>query len=158
MGDVYASAMGTLVMRHKRVPARPLDGSLDGELVVIAKEGGALDGAAGEAALRRALGAVERVQRDDQGRWRVRLPTHEAAEAAAAGAVLAGAIAVFCTHNARPYDDRGCVRARAAPQPQRARRPRRRRRRRRRRRASRDAVRRAAAPPACARSWQLDHL
>ena len=33
------------------------------------------------------------MQRDDQGRWRVRLPTHEAAEAAvAAGAVLAGAL------------------------------------------------------------------
>ena len=108
MGDVYASPMGTSVVRHRSVPARPAE--LDGEVVILVEKGGGLDGAGAEAKLRRALGAFEN-PRYEEGRWRVRFPTHSAAEeavAAAAGA-LPGATAVFLFYNGRPYLARGCA-------------------------------------------------
>ena len=44
MGDVYASLFGTIVIRHRSVPARPAE--LDGEVVILVEKGGGLDGAA----------------------------------------------------------------------------------------------------------------
>ena len=107
MGDVYASLFGTIVIRHRSVPARPAE--LDGEVVILVEKGGGLDGAGAEAELRSALGAFEN-PRYEEGRWRVRFPTHAAAEEAveAAGA-LPGAIAVFLFYNGRPYPARGCA-------------------------------------------------
>ena len=76
MGDVYASALATTVMRHRALPPRPA--ALDGELVVLidaAAKGGALDD---EAAVRAALGvhgAIESVRREAE-RWRVRFASH----------------------------------------------------------------------------------
>ena len=112
MGDVYASALGTTVLRHRAVPARPKE--LDGEVLVLVEAGGALDDDAGEAALRRALGAhgsLKSVRREKgAGRWSVRFASHAVAEKAAAAAAsdgLAGASAVFCFHNGRPYGARG---------------------------------------------------
>ncbi|EOD40533.1 hypothetical protein EMIHUDRAFT_360958, partial [Emiliania huxleyi CCMP1516] len=108
MGDVYASALGTIVIRHLSVPARPAE--LDGEVVILVEKGGGLDGAGAEAELRSALGAFEN-PRYEEGRWRVRFPTHAAAEeavkAAAAAGALPGAIAVFLFYNGRPYLARG---------------------------------------------------
>ena len=110
MGDVYASALGTIVIRHRSVPARPAE--LDGEVVILVEKGGGLDGAGAEAELRSALGAFEN-PRFKEGRWRVRFPTHAAAEeavdAATAAGVLPGAIAVFLFYNGRPYLARGCA-------------------------------------------------
>ena len=108
MGDVYASLFGTIVIRHRSVPARPAE--LDGEVVILVEKGGGLDGAGAEAELRSALGAFENA-RFEEGRWRVRFPTHaaaeEAVEAASAADALPGAIAVFLFYNGRPYLDRG---------------------------------------------------
>ena len=110
MGDVYASALGTIVIRHRSVPARPAE--LDGEVVILVEKGGGLDGAGAEAELRNALGAFEN-PRFEEGRWRVRFPTHaaaeEAVEAAGAAGALPGAIAVFLFYNGRPYLARGCA-------------------------------------------------
>ena len=110
MGDVYASPMGTSVVRHRSVPARPTE--LDGEVVILVEKGGGLDGAGAEAELRSALGAFEN-PRFEEGRWRVRFPTHAAAEeavkAATAAGALPGAIAVFLFYNGRPYPARGCA-------------------------------------------------
>ena len=114
MGDVYASPLGTIVIRHRSVPAQPAE--LDGEVVILVEKGGGLDGAGAEAELRSALGAFEN-PRYEEGRWRVRFPTHAAAEeaveaASAAGALpgaLPGAIAVFLFYNGRPYLARGCA-------------------------------------------------
>ncbi|EOD37858.1 hypothetical protein EMIHUDRAFT_122287 [Emiliania huxleyi CCMP1516] len=109
MGDVYASLFGTIVIRHRSVPARPAE--LDGEVVILVEKGGGLDGAGAEAELRSALGAFENA-RFEEGRWRVRFPTHAAAEeaveaASSAEGALPGAIAVFLFYNGRPYLDRG---------------------------------------------------
>ena len=101
MADVYASLLGTTVMRHRAVPARPA--SLDGEVVVLAE-------AADEAAVRCALevrGALVSVRRDAQGRWRARFASHADAERAVAAGPFEGATALFPCHNARPYDGRG---------------------------------------------------
>ena len=110
MGDVYASLFGTIVIRHRSVPARPAE--LDGEVVILVEKGGGLDGAGAEAELRSALGAFEN-PRYEEGRWRVRFPTHaaaeEAVEAATAAGALPGAIAVFLFYNGRPYLARGCA-------------------------------------------------
>ena len=106
MGDVYASAMGTTVVRHKTIPKRPA--RLDGELVVLV-DGGDVVTAEQEAALTAELakhGAVESVRREP-GRLRVRLASHAAAEAAVAAGV-AGAVAVFPFWNAREYEVRPC--------------------------------------------------
>ena len=98
MGDVYASAMGTTVVRHKTIPKRPA--RLDGELVVLVDSG---DVVTAEQAKRLVAelakhGAVENVRREP-GRLRVRLASHAAAEAAAMAAAEAavelGAVAVF---------------------------------------------------------------
>lgn len=56
MGDVYASALGTTVLRHRSVPPRIK--SLDGELVVKAKSGAALDGACAMATPSRTCAAL----------------------------------------------------------------------------------------------------
>ena len=110
MGDVYASALGTTVVRHCSVPARPAE--LDGEVVILVEKGGELDGAGAEAELRSALGAFENT-RFEEGRWRVRFPTHAAAEAAVEAATAVGAlpcaIAIFLFYNGRPYPARGCA-------------------------------------------------
>jgi len=186
MGDIYASALGTTVLRHCAVPQRPSE--LDGEVVVLVEAGGALDPhhlqhpvhahnlvqelnatnycdvcqlqaiktlgtayrcASGcdwdccqmcfnssgqvldrEAAARMKLQAALGVHGElvasgvryekEQARWRVRFATHAAAEAVVAlteGAALAGAVAIFCYHNGRPYAERGCERGRATPLP-----------------------------------------
>ena len=110
MANVYASALGTTVMRHRGVPAR--DPSLDGKVVVLVPPGGALDA---EAALRDALGvhgAVQSIRKDDEGAWHATFASHAAAEAAVAegqGRGLKDATAIFLTYNGRAYDD---VRAR----------------------------------------------
>ena len=106
MGDVYASLFGTIVIRHRSVPARPAE--LDGEVVILVEKGGGLDGAGAEAELRSALGAFEN-PRFEEGRWRVRFPTHAAAAEAVEAATAAGAIAVFLFYNGRPYLARGCA-------------------------------------------------
>ena len=114
MGDTYASTLGTTVMRHRTVPLRPAE--FDGDLVVLVDDdaaagdgagaGGALDS---EEAVRAALGAhgpIEAVRREE-GRWRVRFASHEAAEAAAAAGPVEGALACFCYWNGRLYGHRG---------------------------------------------------
>ena len=63
MGDVYASARGTTVMRHKTVPARPA--ALDGDVVVLAKEGSAADGKAQLEAALAVHGAITSVEKDE---------------------------------------------------------------------------------------------
>ena len=109
MGDVYASALGTTVLRHREIPARPAD--LDGEVVVLVEPGGVLDGVGGEAELYRKLGPLENPRHEDS-RWRVRFASHAAAEAlaeamAAGEMKLPGAAAVFCFYNGRSYEGRG---------------------------------------------------
>jgi hypothetical protein len=105
MPDVYASVLGTMVMRHRSVPARPA--SLDGEVIVLA------DDKATEAAVRSALeahGALENVRRDEQGRWRARFASHADAGRAAAAGPFVGATAIFTCHHARAYAVRGWTR------------------------------------------------
>ena len=99
MGDVYASPLGTTVMRHKAIPPCPAE--LAGEVVV-------LGGPAADDELAGALGAFGEVQsvRREKERVRARLASHVAAEAAAERGV-AGADAVFPFFNARAYDGRG---------------------------------------------------
>ena len=102
MADMYASVLGTTVMRHRAIPARPA--SIDGEVVVLG------DDKATEAAVRSALeahGALENVHRDEQGRWRARFASHADAERAVAAGPFEGATAIFTYHNARPYAARG---------------------------------------------------
>jgi hypothetical protein len=102
MPDVYASVLGTMVMRHRSVPARPA--SLDGEVIILA------DDKATEAAVRSALeahGALENVRRDEQGRWRARFASHADAGRAAAAGPFVGATAIFTCHHARAYASRG---------------------------------------------------
>ena len=104
MGDVYASALGTTVMRHRAVPPRPA--ALDGEAVVLVAEGGRFDAADDEAELRRALGgAIESARLvEGQHEWRVRFASHAALEALEAGAAPAeGIVAVFAAYNGREY-------------------------------------------------------
>ena len=42
MGDLYASALGTTVLRHRSLP--PLPREIDGEAVVVVHAGSILDG------------------------------------------------------------------------------------------------------------------
>jgi len=100
MADMYASLLGTMVMRHRTVPARP--SHLDGEVIVLGK--------AAEEVVRPALeayGALKSLHRDEQGRWRARFASHEDAERAVAAGPFQGATAIFTCHNARPYGARG---------------------------------------------------
>ena len=74
MGDVYASAMGTTVIRHKTIPKRPA--RLDGELVVLV-DGNDVVTAKQEKKLTAELakhGSVENVRREP-GRLRCLLYT-----------------------------------------------------------------------------------
>ena len=100
MGDMYASPLGTMVLRHTEVPPCPAE--LAGELVVLGAP--AADGELLEALGRfgKVLGEVRR----EEGRVRVRLESQEAAEAAAKEGV-ACAVAVFTYYNPRPYFHRG---------------------------------------------------
>ena len=119
MGDTYASALGTTVVRHRTVPPRPA--KHDGEVVVLVEAGGALDSAGAGPVLQEALAAHGELAASGaryekaQARWRVRFATHAAAEAAVAalgaadGAKIAGALAVFVYYNGRPYGERGCA-------------------------------------------------
>ena len=148
MADMYASVLGTMVMRHRSVPARPasLDGevvvlmmpktfavtiprgirpgqafqaNLDGQLTVVTVPQGSAAGselhvtigdATAESAVHRALsvhGAIERVGRDELGRYRARFASHADAERAVAAGPFVGATAIFTYHNARPYAARG---------------------------------------------------
>uniref|UniRef100_A0A7S2NMY5 Uncharacterized protein n=1 Tax=Haptolina brevifila TaxID=156173 RepID=A0A7S2NMY5_9EUKA len=114
MGDVYASSLGTVVMRHRSVPPRPT--ALDGVLLIIPQAGGELDGDGKvvEDELRRVMsthGIVKQVLREG-GRWRVCFGSHAQAEAAAEaasseGGLPSGAMAVFTLYTARPYTARG---------------------------------------------------
>ena len=148
MADMYASVLGTMVMRHRSVPARPasLDGevvvlmmpktfavtiprgmrpgqtfqaNLDGQLTVVTVPQGSAAGselhvtigdATAESAVHRALsvhGALERVGRDELGRYRARFASHADAERAVAAGPFEGATAIFTYHNARSYAARG---------------------------------------------------
>ena len=77
MGDVYASGLGTTVMRHGLVPCRPM--ALDGEVLVLTVAGGVLDpdlasDSAIAATLCQALGVhgqLLSLERDCE-RWRAR--------------------------------------------------------------------------------------
>ena len=93
MPDVYASILGTMVMRHRSMPARPA--SLDGEVVVLA------DDKATEAAVRSVLeahGTLENVRRDEQGRWRARFASHADAERAVAAGPFVDVTAICNGH------------------------------------------------------------
>ena len=107
MGDVYSSALGTTVIRHRGIPARPAN--LDGKVAVLVEAGGVLDGAVGEAELHRTLGLRPNESATfEEGRWLVHFASHERAKAAVVGAEgTAGAAAVFTFHNEQPYDERG---------------------------------------------------
>ena len=104
MGDLYSSALGTTVIRHRALPARPAN--LDGMVAVLVEAGGALDGAGGEAELKRTLGLQDDERATfEEGRWLVRFASHARAEAAVAEA---GSPSTFFTlHNGQPYDQRG---------------------------------------------------
>ena len=100
MGSAYASAMGTTVMRHEGIP--PMHASQQGKLMVIPAPGSDIDT---EAALRAALGthgAIESVNKDDDGLWLVHFTSHASVEAAIA-AGLEGASAMFPVYNGRAY-------------------------------------------------------
>ena len=108
MGDVYSSALGTTVIRHRGIPARPAH--LDGVVAVLVEAGGVLDGAGGEAELKRTLGLQDGEGATfEEGRWLVRFASHARAEAAvlAGAGEAAGAAAIFTFHNGRTYDERG---------------------------------------------------
>merc|ERR1719271_2357315 len=94
---MYASPLGTMVLRHTEVPPCPAE--LAGELVVLGAP--AADGELLEALGRfgKVLGEVRR----EEGRVRVRLESQEAA----AKEGVAGAVAVFTYYNPRPYFRRG---------------------------------------------------
>ena len=116
-----ASALGTMVLRYKLLPPRPVH--LDGVCIVLGVKGGALDpttadGAAAEAALRDALGTygtLTQVECVEGIRWRARFATHSQAVAAAgafasrgdAKAAPDGVAALFCAHTDRSYAERG---------------------------------------------------
>jgi hypothetical protein len=117
MADVYASAVGTTVMRHTAIPPRPA--ALDGELVLLG--GDALEPSAVTRALE-AFGVVVRAPAYEEAHvalgacWRTQLASHAAAEAAVsalaaadarAAAGLRGVDAVITFHNGRPYRERG---------------------------------------------------
>ena len=106
MGSAYASAMGTTVMRHEGIP--PMHASQQGKLMVIPAPGSDIDT---EAALRAALGthgAIESVNKDDDGLWLVHFASHASVEAAVA-AGLESASAIFPMYKGLEY---GKVRAR----------------------------------------------
>ena len=108
LGLMFASAMGTTVMRHKGVP--PMDPSQEGKLVVIAEPGSAIDT---ETALKDALGVhgeIESVSKDADapGEWLVHFASHASVEAAVA-AGLESASAIFPMYKGLEY---GKVRAR----------------------------------------------
>lgn len=107
MGDMYASTLGTMVIRHRALPTRPA--TLDGETVVIGYKPADTADADVAAELRHILkahGAIKSLYCDDQGRWRVCFTSHAEAEAAVAlGLGERGTI--FCYYTSRPYDERG---------------------------------------------------
>jgi hypothetical protein len=103
MALTYASVFSTTVIRHRRVPARPK--SLDGDVVVYGE-------AVAEQDVRTGLGKygeIERVSRDDKGRWRAHFKSHADAErASAAGlSIVKGAKRLQTFHVPRPYEARG---------------------------------------------------
>jgi len=119
MGDVYASAVGTLVMRHRTVPPRPA--ALDGQAVVLVGSDGPLDSAAAETELRRELCAHgsedlawANFEEQPSRWWRVRFASHADIETVAAAVKAAatsgrgdGVVGVFALYNSQPYEQRG---------------------------------------------------
>ena len=109
MGDVYASALGTTVMRHRTIPPRPPQ--FDGQVIIILEDD--LDDHNSERAnaINQALSAYgkleEPLSRLDDKRWLARFAAHEDAEKAAEAKAVPGAEAIFCRFNERPYEDRG---------------------------------------------------
>ena len=107
MGDVYASPLGTTVLRHASVPERPA--ALDGDLLLLGPAESA--GPAVQAALN-LYGEVKACRYDAQRRWHAKFATHDAAVAAVDGlaadlSILPGFLACFCYFNDRPYFARG---------------------------------------------------
>ena len=107
MGDIYSSVLGTTVVRHREVPARPAH--LDGMVTVLVEAGSVLDGAGGEAELKRTLGLRhDEGATFEEGRWLVQFASHSRAEAVVAWAgEVAGVAAISTVHNGRPYEERG---------------------------------------------------
>mmetsp|Transcript_12225 Transcript_12225/g.36116 ORF Transcript_12225/g.36116 Transcript_12225/m.36116 type:complete len:394 (-) Transcript_12225:262-1443(-) len=118
MGDLYASALGVTVVRHRFIPARPR--SYDGELVLLPPDKWGLaasdDPASAVLAVRDRLKCPPsiHVAVADGGamkRWALRYPTHDAALAALrtpeAEAVEEAGGALFAAWNSRPYEERG---------------------------------------------------
>ena len=110
MAYVYASVLGTTVLRHEAVPPRPE--RFDGRVRVYG-----VPEAATEATMRSALeahGEVRECTRVGSGVWAAAYATHDQALAArAAVAAPVGAAAIDTEYNERPYHGRGwCVRRR----------------------------------------------
>ena len=118
MGDLYASALGVTVVRHRFIPARPR--SYDGELVLLPPDKWGLaasdDPASAVLAVRDRLKCPPsiHVAVADGGamkRWALRYPTHDAALAALrtpeAEAVEEAGGALFAAWNSWPYEERG---------------------------------------------------
>ena len=105
MGDIYASPLGTTVMRHQAVPPRPT--SFDGLVLVTGHEG--LSASDLHSALS-ASGVVLSAEFElvPERRWVVRFASHAEALAAveAIPAQLEGA-ECCCAYNERRYGDRG---------------------------------------------------
>jgi hypothetical protein len=103
MAYVYASLLGTTVLRHMVVPQRPQ--RFDGRVRVYG-----VPEAVTEATMRSALeahGEVLECARVEAGVWAAAYATHEQALAARAAAAPVGAAAIDTEYNARPYDERG---------------------------------------------------
>ena len=117
MAYVYASVLGTTVLRHEAVPPRPE--RFDGRVRVYG-----VPEAATEATMRSALeahGEVRECTRVGSGVWAAVYATHGQALAACAAPAPVGAEAIGTEYNERPYHGRGwCVRRRSSLGPLRA--------------------------------------
>lgn len=124
MANVYASVLGTTVLRHEPVPPMPSGMGFEGTVCVVNVLAGTK-----EEALVKVLGAHGTVVKcnevdsgwvaapgmpGDPASWEVTYSTHAEAEAAAATGVLrelpshsGGGAPLFVKYNARPYFERG---------------------------------------------------
>ena len=103
MADVYASPLGTTVLRHKLIPPRPV--RFDGCVRIFG-----VPEMATEEAMRGALivyGDVHECKRETTGAWAAMFATHEQALAASKGVPPVGAEAIDTAYNERPYSQRG---------------------------------------------------
>ena len=119
MANVYASATGVTVLRHRAIPARPpgLDGALilraPSELetpLALGDDGGAAAAVTSRLGLSE-YGDVRSVRHDGaQGVWAIQYASHAQAEAALVGlcsTVEEGGGALWLAFNGRPYEWRG---------------------------------------------------